>query len=140
MPKLLKEAIEHYFRYTDVIRIYATVYEYNTASMRVLEKAGFQKTGVHRRHVSKNGQFINAHYYELLKNNRNPLSCYRPPKTTYRIKSKADQKCLFRLFSSSDNDMTKRRMTPRTFRSALHWPVYFPINLRSIVPNPDISQ
>ena len=68
MTAALKEAIEHYFRYTDVLRIYATVYEYNTASMRVLEKAGFQKTGVHRKACFKNGQFINAHYYELLKN------------------------------------------------------------------------
>ena len=68
MTAALKEAIEHYFRYTDVIRIYATVYEYNTASMRALENAGFQKTGVHRKACFKNGQFINAHYYELLKN------------------------------------------------------------------------
>ena len=35
----LERAIEHYFQHTDVIRLYATVYEHNAASMRVLEKA-----------------------------------------------------------------------------------------------------
>ena len=64
----LKRAIEHYFQRTDVIRLYATVYEHNAASMRVLEKAGFQKTGIHHKACFKNGQFIDAHYYELLKN------------------------------------------------------------------------
>ena len=64
----LERAIEHYFQHTDVIRLYATVYEHNAASMHVLEKAGFQKTGIHRKACFKNGQFIDAHYYELLKN------------------------------------------------------------------------
>ena len=64
----LERAIEHYFQHTDVIRLYATVYEHNAASMRVLEKAGFQKAGIHRKACFKNGQFIDAHYYELLKN------------------------------------------------------------------------
>ena len=64
----LERAIEHYFQHTDVIRLYATVYEHNAASMRVLEKAGFQKTGIHHKACFKNGQFIDAHYYELLKN------------------------------------------------------------------------
>lgn len=36
----LTEAIQYYFAHTEVIRIFATVYEYNPASMRVLEKAG----------------------------------------------------------------------------------------------------
>lgn len=68
----LKRAIEHYFQRTDVIRLYATVYEHNAASMRVLEKAGFQKTGIHHKACFKNGQFIDAHYYELLKISRKP--------------------------------------------------------------------
>ena len=39
----LTEAIQYYFAHTEVIRIFATVYEYNPASMRVLEKAGFRE-------------------------------------------------------------------------------------------------
>ena len=68
MTAALKEAIAHYFRYTDVIHIYATVYEYNTAAMRVLEKAGIPKTGVHRKAFFKNGKLNNTHYYKILKN------------------------------------------------------------------------
>lgn len=62
----LKEAIKHYFQHTDVIRLHASVFESNIASMRVLEKVGFQKTGIHHKACFKNNQFIDAHYFELL--------------------------------------------------------------------------
>ena len=45
----LADAIQYYFEHTEVIRIFATVYEYNLASMRVLEKVGFKKTGIFRK-------------------------------------------------------------------------------------------
>ncbi len=67
MSKALKEAITCYFQQTDIIRLYASVYEFNTASMRVLEKVGFQKIGIHHKACFKNEHFIDAHYYELLK-------------------------------------------------------------------------
>lgn len=63
----LREAIGLYFSRTSVIRLYATVFENNPASMRVLEKVGFQKVGILRKSCFKNGRFIDAHYYELLK-------------------------------------------------------------------------
>lgn len=63
----LKEAIEVYFLHTDVIRLYAQVYEFNIASMKVLEKVGFRKTGIHHKACFKNQKFIDVHYYELLK-------------------------------------------------------------------------
>ena len=62
----LTEAIQYYFAHTEVIRVFATVYEYNPASMRVLEKAGFRKTGIFRKACYKNGQFIDAHHFELV--------------------------------------------------------------------------
>ena len=62
----LTEAIQYYFAHTEVIRIFATVYEYNPASMRVLEKAGFRKTGIFRKACYKNGQLIDAHHFELV--------------------------------------------------------------------------
>ena len=34
--------------------------------MRVLEKAGFRKTGIFRKACYKNGQFIDAHHFELV--------------------------------------------------------------------------
>lgn len=71
MSVALKEAIIHYFQQTEIMRLYASVYEFNTASMRVLEKVGFQKTGIHHKACFKNEQFIDTHYYELLKHTFN---------------------------------------------------------------------
>lgn len=63
----LREALRHYWTATDVVRIFANVYESNIASMRVLEKVGFRKAGVLRKACFKNGRFVDAHYFELLK-------------------------------------------------------------------------
>ena len=45
---MLALAISCYFHHTDVMRICANVYAGNIASMRVLEKIGFRKCGIHR--------------------------------------------------------------------------------------------
>ena len=42
----LRGFTDHLFEVTDLLRIYATVYDGNGASCRVLEKAGFEKEGV----------------------------------------------------------------------------------------------
>ncbi len=63
----LQEAIYHYFIYTNTIRIFALVFEHNLPSMRVLEKAGFNKVGIMTKSIFKNGHFTNAHLFELLK-------------------------------------------------------------------------
>lgn len=67
MTDALQEAIRYYFEHTPIIRLFAFVYEYNPASMRVLEKAGFSKIGIMRQSIYKNNSFYDAHYYELLK-------------------------------------------------------------------------
>lgn len=67
MTDALQEAVRYYFNHTDKIRVFAFVFEHNLPSMRVLEKAGFNKIGVTKRAVFKNGRFIDAHLYELLK-------------------------------------------------------------------------
>lgn len=63
----LREALRQYLAATDVVRIFANVYESNIASMQVLEKVGFRKVGVLRNACFKNGCFVDAHYFELLK-------------------------------------------------------------------------
>ena len=55
------------FSRSDLIRIYACVFEPNVGSCRVLEKAGFQLEGVHRQSVLKAGKLINEKMYALLR-------------------------------------------------------------------------
>ncbi len=55
---------EHIFRTTDILRLFATVFSRNQASMRVLEKAGFRKVGILRKAAVKNGRVVDLHYYE----------------------------------------------------------------------------
>lgn len=59
--------IDYIFLNTDIIRLYATIFEFNIASMKVLEKNGFSKIGILKRAAIKNGKIIDLHYYELLK-------------------------------------------------------------------------
>ena len=47
-------------------RIYACVFEPNTASTRVLEKVGFRLEGVHRKAVWKDGELLDELMYGLL--------------------------------------------------------------------------
>ncbi len=55
------------FTQLDFIRIQASVYSKNPASMRVLEKAGFAKEGIMRNAVIKGGQIMDEHMYAIIK-------------------------------------------------------------------------
>ena len=57
----------HVFRHYDICRLYAGIFEYNQASMRVLEKAGYHLEAVHRQAVTKNGRTVDEHLFVLLK-------------------------------------------------------------------------
>lgn len=63
----LKEMVDYVFSRTEIIRLYAVVFEHNTSSMRVLEKAGFSKVGVLKKACIKNEKIIDLHHYELVK-------------------------------------------------------------------------
>jgi ribosomal-protein-alanine N-acetyltransferase len=51
----------------DLVRLESPVFEWNPASMRVLEKCGFQREGVLRKSVSKDGQIIDAVLYARIR-------------------------------------------------------------------------
>lgn len=53
-------------RWEDLLRIYAEPFAHNTASRRVLEKAGFQLEGILRHGVCKRGRVYDACMYALL--------------------------------------------------------------------------
>jgi RimJ/RimL family protein N-acetyltransferase len=68
---IMTEAVQlvtgYAFTHLDFIRIQASVYSKNPASMRVLEKAGYVKEGVMRNAVIKGGDILDEHLYAILK-------------------------------------------------------------------------
>lgn len=67
MTEAVKQICAYIFERSDIIRIYAEPFAYNTASCRVLEKAGFQYEGTLRSNAVKNGKVIDMRIYSRLK-------------------------------------------------------------------------
>lgn len=63
----LRLITEYAFDELKIKRLHTGVYEHNLASMKVLESNGYEKEGVHRKAVYKNGQFIDEHRYAKVK-------------------------------------------------------------------------
>jgi RimJ/RimL family protein N-acetyltransferase len=55
------------FRRWKLRRVFAQVLGGNTASIRVLEKLGFLREGVRRKHIRKAGRWYDAHQFGLLR-------------------------------------------------------------------------
>jgi ribosomal-protein-alanine N-acetyltransferase len=61
-------AITNYaFSTFDLCRIYAGVFEWNPASMRVLEKAGYMREGRLRKSIFKDGRIIDQFLYAMIR-------------------------------------------------------------------------
>ena len=67
MPEAVQLVTEYAFTQLEFIRLQASVYSKNPASMRVLEKAGFIKEGVMKNAVIKNEVVMDEHLYAILK-------------------------------------------------------------------------
>jgi RimJ/RimL family protein N-acetyltransferase len=63
MSAAVRAVADYAFSQLDVERLQAGVFEWNPASMRVLEKCGFLREGVLRRAVFKDGCLIDAVLY-----------------------------------------------------------------------------
>ena len=63
----LKALTEHAFTEFDLVRLYATVMEWNPASARVLEKAGYEYEGLMRKSAVKDGQVIDQWLYAIVR-------------------------------------------------------------------------
>ncbi|NLD38393.1 MAG: GNAT family N-acetyltransferase [Desulfatiglans sp.] len=66
MTEAVKFISEWAFHEFSLHRIYATPYATNTASARVLEKAGFEKEGVIRSGAFKDGKIVDMFMYSLI--------------------------------------------------------------------------
>ncbi len=51
------------FRRLKLNRLFAGVFEWNKAGMRVLEKCGYQLEGISYKHIRKNGQLVDEYWY-----------------------------------------------------------------------------
>jgi ribosomal-protein-alanine N-acetyltransferase len=67
MTAVVRGTVDYLFSEFDLVRLEAPVFEWNPASMRVLEKCGFTREGVARRSVLKDGQIIDAVLYARLR-------------------------------------------------------------------------
>lgn len=67
MTSAVKQICKYIFYNTDIIRIFAEPFSYNTGSCRVLEKAGFQFEGLLKSNAEKNGTVIDMKMYALIK-------------------------------------------------------------------------
>lgn len=54
----VKAVVPVAFERFDIVRLQAGVYSTNPASMRVLEKAGFEREAVHKKAIFKNGEVL----------------------------------------------------------------------------------
>lgn len=66
MPEAVKLVTNYAFYNLDIISIQALVFSGNPKSMRVLEKAGYQKQGVIKSSVYKNDVIYDEHVYSAL--------------------------------------------------------------------------
>lgn len=66
MTKAMSHLIKYCFEEAQYTRIQAITFENNIGSMRILEKNGFVKEGVMRKHVIKAGQYYDAPLYSLI--------------------------------------------------------------------------
>ena len=67
MTDIVRQTCEYVFAHSDILRIFAEPFAHNTASCRVLEKAGFQFEGLMRNNAVKNGQVIDMKLYALVR-------------------------------------------------------------------------
>jgi len=67
VTEAVRAITEYGFSNFDICRIYAGVFEWNPASMRVLEKAGYELEGRMRMSVTKEGETVDEFIYAIVR-------------------------------------------------------------------------
>ena len=65
MTKVVKEITYYAFAHFPIKKLYASVFETNVGSARVLYKAGFTKEAVLKKAIIKNDVIMDLHYYSI---------------------------------------------------------------------------
>jgi len=66
MTKAVNLICDYGFKTMDIVRIHAGIFEFNPASMRVLEKCGFKREAIREKAVFKHGKVWNEMLYVKL--------------------------------------------------------------------------
>lgn len=67
ITEAVRAVTEYAFSTFDLCRVYAGVFEWNPASMRVLEKAGYEFEGRMKKSVTKDGETIDELIYAIVR-------------------------------------------------------------------------
>lgn len=67
MSDAVRQLCDYIFSNTDIIRIFAEPFSYNTGSCRVLEHNGFEFEGLLRQNAYKDGRILDMKMYSLIK-------------------------------------------------------------------------
>lgn len=67
MSRVVRDVAKYAFEYFHYEKVFALVFDYNPASMRVLEKAGFKLEAILHKAAVKNGKIIDFYYYSIMK-------------------------------------------------------------------------
>jgi len=73
MTEVVKEMIDYSFSNFPIKKLYASIFDFNKASQKVLEKAGFEKEAILKQSAIKNNRIIDLHYYGLIKSENSSL-------------------------------------------------------------------
>ena len=69
MTEIVKQMVKYAFaNFPHLHKIYATPFDFNTASHKVLEKVGFEREAILKQAVIKNEKIVDLHYYSIFKN------------------------------------------------------------------------
>ena len=68
MTEAVKQMVEYAFaNFPQLHKIYATPFDFNVASHKVLQKAGFEREAILKQAAIKNGKIIDEYYYSFIK-------------------------------------------------------------------------
>jgi len=67
VTEAVKEMVTYVFTNYSFQKIFTAVFDFNIASQKVLQKAGFEREAILKQAVIKNGKVVDAHYYGIIK-------------------------------------------------------------------------
>ena len=67
VTEAVKQMVNYAFAHLPVVKIFAPVLDFNIASQKVLEKAGFEREVILKQAAIKNDKIVDMHYFSIIK-------------------------------------------------------------------------